>query len=103
MAKIKLVRAGFLRKSQGLALDNLSFSASATLSLSLSIPAGGSKVLVNWPSVLGQTYQLEYCTNLVDPIWTPLGIPATGTGGTITLTNSLSGAQQSFFRLRLVN
>jgi hypothetical protein len=90
-------------KAQGLALDNLSFSASVALPLSLTIPAGGGKVLINWPSVQGQMYQLEYCTNLVNSTWTPSGSPVTGTGGTMTLTNNLSAAQQSFFRLQLVN
>jgi hypothetical protein len=53
--------------------------------------------------VVGQTYQLESTTNLATPVWTPVGNPVTGTGGTLTLTNNLGSSPQDFFRLRLVN
>jgi hypothetical protein len=90
-------------KAQGLGVDHLSFSASVALPLSLTIPAGSAEALINWSSDQGEMYQLEYSTNLVNSTWTPLGGPVTGTGGTMTLTNNLSAAQQSYFRLQLLN
>ena len=90
-------------KSQGLAIDNLSFSASVPLPVSLNAQVLGTNLLLNWAGVAGQTYQLEYTTNLVDPTWIPVGNPVTGTGQTLTLTNNLGNASQSFFQLRLVN
>jgi len=92
-------------KAQGLALDNLSFSASVALPLSLTIPASGGKVLIDWPSVQGQMYQLESSTNLVNPAWTPLGSPVTGTGRTMTLTNTMSshGFRIERFKLLIVD
>jgi hypothetical protein len=90
-------------KAQGLGIDNLSFSASIPLPVPLNAQASGTNLFLNWPGVAGQTYQLEYKNNLTDPVWTPVGSPVTGTGGTLTLTNSSGGSPQRFFHLRLVN
>jgi len=90
-------------KAQGLGIDNLSFSASVPLPVPLTIQASGTNLFLNWPGVAGQTYQLEYKTNLTDTTWTSIGSPATGTGATLTLTNNSSTSTQQFFRLRLVN
>jgi hypothetical protein len=90
-------------KSQGLAIDDLSFSASAPLPVPLNAQISGTNLFLNWPGLDGQSYQLEYKTNLLDPLWMPVGNPVTGTGGTLTITNSLENAPQSFFQLRLLN
>ena len=90
-------------KAQGLAIDNLSFSASLPLSVPLTVQAAGTNLFLNWPGVAGQTYQLEYKDSLTDPAWMPVGNPVTGTGGALTLTNNSSASPQRFFHLRLVN
>jgi hypothetical protein len=90
-------------KAQGLAIDNLSFSASIPLSVPLNIQTSGTNLWLNWPAAAGQTYQLEYKDNLASPVWTPLGGPVTGTGASLTLTNNFGASPQRFFRLRLVN
>jgi hypothetical protein len=90
-------------KAQGLAIDNLSFSASVTTSVPLTIQVSGSNLLVTWTGTAGQTYQLEYADDLASPSWTPVGNPVTGTGGTLSTTNSLGSSSQGFYRLRLVN
>jgi hypothetical protein len=91
-------------KAQGLGIDNLSFSASVPLPLPLSIVQNsGTSLLLSWPAAAGQTYQVEYKNNLTDPTWTALGNPVTGTGTSLTATNSFGVATQRFFRLRLVN
>jgi hypothetical protein len=90
-------------KAQGLAIDNLSFSASVPLPVPLSVHTAGTNLFLAWPGAAGQTYQLEYKDNLTDPAWTPLGNPVTGAGGTLTLTNNFGGSPQRFFRLQLVN
>ncbi len=89
--------------SQGLAIDNLSFSASVPLAVSLNLQAAGTNLLLNWFGVAGQTYQLQYKNNLADPAWTPVGSPVTGIGANLSLTNSLGTSTQRFFRLQLVN
>jgi hypothetical protein len=90
-------------KAQGLAIDNLSFSASVPLPAALSAQTAGTNLLLNWSGVAGQIYQLEYKTNLASPAWTPLGNAVTGTGGTLRLTNGLGSSPQRFFRLQLLN
>ena len=90
-------------KAQGLAIDNLSFSASVPLPVPLTVQPNGTNLLLNWPGVPGQTYQLEYKNNLTDPAWTPVGNPVTGTGGALALTNNSGASPQRFFHLRLVN
>ena len=91
-------------KAQGLGIDNLSFSANvALLPLPLNIQTSGANIILSWPAATGQTYQLEYKDDLTDPTWTPVGSPMTGTGGTLTITNSAGDSPQRFFRLELVN
>ena len=90
-------------KAQGLAIDNLSFSASVPVPVPVNLQIGGTNLIFNWTGIPGQIYQLEYKTNLTDPVWTPLGNPITGNGSTLTATNNFSGSSQSFFHLRLVN
>jgi hypothetical protein len=89
-------------KAQGLGIDNLSFSA-GILPVPVNIQILGTNLFLNWPSVAGQTYQLEYKNNLTDPAWTPLGNPVTGAGGTLMLTNNFGASPQRYFRLWLVN
>lgn len=89
--------------SQGLAIDNLSFSASVPLPVPLTAQSVGSSLLLNWTGVAGQTYQLEYKNSLTDPTWTPAGNPVTGNGDSLTLTNDSTASPQRYYHLRLVN
>ena len=66
-------------KAQGLAIDNLSFSASVPLT----IQTVGTNLFLNWPGVAGQTYQLEFKDDLSAPTWISLGSAVTGNGGTL--------------------
>jgi hypothetical protein len=86
-------------KAQGLGIDNLSFSASGPLSVPVSVQISGSSMLLNWPSVAGQMYQLEYKDDLAAPAWMPLAGPLAGTGATLTITNDITLATQRFFRI----
>ena len=90
-------------KAQGLAIDNLSFSASVPVPVPVNLQIGGTNLIFNWTGIAGQIYQLEYKTNLTDPGWIPLGSSITGNGGTLTTTNNFGAASQRFFHLRLVN
>jgi len=92
-------------KSQGLAIDNLSFSASVfptgMVSPPLGVQASGTNLLLSCPSLAGLSYQWQYKTNLTDS-WLPLGAPIPGTGAPIIVTNSLTVAAQSFYRLMIL-
>ncbi len=90
-------------KAQGLAIDNLSFSASVPVAVPLVIQSAGTNLVVTWTGVAGQTYQLEYTDDLATPTWTPVGSSVTGTGSTLYTTNNFGSSSQRFYRLRLVN
>ncbi|MGO8925892.1 MAG: lamin tail domain-containing protein [Limisphaerales bacterium] len=93
-------------KSQGLGIDNLSFSASVwpsgMSSPTLGAQANGTNLLLSCPSVAGLSYQFQYTTNLNAPSWLPLGAPIPGTGSPITVTNSLATSAQCFYRLTIL-
>ena len=89
--------------AQGLAIDNMNFSASVPIPVPVNLQIGGTNLIFNWTSISGQVYQVEYKTNLTDPVWIPVGSSITGNGGTLTTTNSFGASSQSFFHLRLVN
>jgi hypothetical protein len=90
-------------KAQGLAIDNLSFSASVPIPVPLNFQTSGGNLILSWTGIAGQIYQVEYKDDLSAPTWTPIGSPVTGDGGTLSATNSFTSASQRFFRLRLVN
>jgi hypothetical protein len=62
---------------------------------------GTEQFIVSWPTIAGQTYQLEYTTDLSTAKWTPLGTPFAGTDGIVSVTNSMSGIPQCFFRVEV--
>jgi len=89
-------------KSQGLGIDNFSFSATSQPVLTpvpVSAQVTGSQLVLSWPGLIGQQYQLQYKTNLTDPAWLPLNAPFTGTGAAISVTNSIGGGAGLFYRL----
>jgi hypothetical protein len=92
-------------KAQGLAIDNLSFSATAQATLtvvSMTAQAVGTNVVLSWPGLAGQLYQVEYKTNLTDSAWIPINSPAQGTGASLSLTNSPGAAPHRFYRLAIL-
>jgi hypothetical protein len=89
-------------KAQGLAIDNLTFSATPNPTLTpvpITAAAAGETVVLTWPGLPGQSYQVQYKTNLTDALWLPLNAPLPGTGAPLSLTNNLGAAPQRFFRL----
>jgi hypothetical protein len=59
----------------------------------------GNQFVFNWPTITGQTYQIEYKDNLTAATWTLLGGPMVGTGNLLIITNALGTSPQRFFRL----
>lgn len=62
---------------------------------------GGNLWTLTWPALAGQDYQIEYKDDLNVAQWTPLGVPLTGAGGSLAITNDLGTVPQRFFRLKL--
>jgi hypothetical protein len=92
-------------KAQGLAVDNLSFSASAQGSIT-EVPLGfqttSTNLVLSWTGAAGHSYQLEYKDDLRAPNWTPLGSALTGTGGPLSVTNNFSESPVRFYRLEVL-
>ena len=92
--------------AQGLAIDNLSFSATAQPILTpvpLTIQVfSATNLVISWPAPAGQSYQLEFKDDLASGAWTALGAPYLGTGVPFVLTNDTTLATQRFYRLRML-
>ena len=93
-------------KAQGLAIDNLSFSATAQSILTpvpLTIQVfSATNLVISWPAPAGQSYQLEFKDDLASGAWTALGAPYLGTGVPFVFTNDTTLATQRFYRLRML-
>ena len=92
-------------KSQGLGIDNLSFSAASqtlTTPVSLNIQRLTTNVVFNWPTLVGQKYQVEFKDDLNQTNWIPLGNTLTGNGGALRFTNQPDESTQRFFHLRVL-
>jgi hypothetical protein len=76
--------------------------ASLTLAVrqSLSQSVAGTTLSLSFGSEVGPGYVTEYKTNLNDATWKGLKTNA-GTGGTITVTDSLVAAPTRFYRIRM--
>ena len=92
-------------KSQGLAIDDLSFSASdqpTRVPVPVGLQTVAANLVLSWPGVAGQVYQLEYKDNLTPGTWTPLGPSLNGMGLPLTVTNALANSVQRYYRLRIL-
>jgi hypothetical protein len=69
----------------------------------LSVSPDGTQFIFSYPTISGQTYQLEYTTDLSSGLWLPMGSPVTGTGAPVSVTNSISSSVQMFFQLSITN
>jgi hypothetical protein len=55
----------------------------------------------SWNSGPGQTYQLQYCTNLTLASWSNLGSSITATSAVVTASDSINTGGSRFYRLKL--
>jgi hypothetical protein len=68
-----------------------------------SVSANGTQqYVVSYPTIAGQTYQLEYTDDLNTYKWTPVGTPFAGTDGIVAVTNSMSVTPHRFFRVEVL-
>jgi len=76
------------------------FSAPQVAGASVSVN-GMQQYVVSYPTIAGQTYQLEYTTDLMSK-WTPLGTPFAGTDGIVAVTNNIGATPKCFFRVEVL-
>jgi hypothetical protein len=91
-------------KAQGLAIDNLNFSATAS-GVSTNLPVmsiqavTGSQFVLSWPAS-ASGFQLYTATNLAPPLaWSLVTNQPASSNGTLILTLPAAGATAQFFRL----
>ena len=64
------------------------------------VNAGSTGFVFSFPTVPGQTYQVEYKTNLTDAVWMLVGNAIPGTGDSISVTNDF-GTCHGFYLLQI--
>jgi uncharacterized repeat protein (TIGR03803 family) len=67
-----------------------------------SIAQEGSMLTATWNVVATQTYQPQYCNDLVKTIWSNLGVSLTATNGSMTISDLVGADPQRFYRLALL-
>ena len=67
--------------------------------------AGNGSLALEFPTVNGKLYRVEYKNDLSDPQtpWLPLGGNRPGTGANLTVSDTLGPQPQRFYRLVLLN
>lgn len=58
-----------------------------------------SQLVLSWPTLPGQRFQLEARTNLASGNWNSVGAPLTGSGEVLRVTNEFATAPQRWFRV----
>jgi hypothetical protein len=53
-----------------------------------------------WTAQSNLTYQLQYATNLIAPVWQNLGSPITATNGTVNAVDIPAADAQRFYRVQ---
>ena len=67
-----------------------------------SLSLSNNLATVTWNSITGQTYRLQYNTNLNSAAWTTIPPDVTATNFTISRSNSLFPGTQCFYRVLIV-
>jgi hypothetical protein len=104
---LEWVMADSTGKAQGLAIDNLSFSAftvTAVTAPQLGVfNLTGANLTLGWPTVPGALYRVQYKDDLAAPAWTTLGNDLPGAGVPLSVGLDLSTAPQRFYRIMVVS
>jgi hypothetical protein len=64
------------------------------------VTQGSGAITFSWNAIAGQTYQVQYNTNLTQTNWINLGNVLTGADSTLSFTNSIDPDPQRFYRVK---
>jgi hypothetical protein len=78
--------------------NELSFIAPTPVPLSIEL-ASPNGIRLSWTAVAGQTYRVQYSSNLLQSSWTDLGTPITATNSFVYVTEDIIGVTQRFYRV----
>jgi hypothetical protein len=92
---------GFEDTPYYLGLDDVSVTPYLPPSFNLAQPATAAGFNLNWSTVAGLTYQVQYTTNLNQTAWINLGSPQTANANTLNLvdTNAVPSSPGRFYRI----
>jgi len=65
------------------------------------VTKAGGTITLTWSALAGQTYQLQFKTNLYQMSWNNLGSAITATNSTATASDSLGPDPQRFYRVEI--
>ena len=68
----------------------------------LSVAQASGTITFNWNSVAGQTYQVEYRTDLTTGTWTSFGSPIVASNVIISATDNVGPDSQRFYHVKLL-
>jgi hypothetical protein len=95
---VRVTDNGFPALSDTKAFAVTVFSRPAIASITFS----NSLVTINWTSIPGQSYRVQYLDNLTATNWTPLAPDISATGSTATATDPAMLASRRFYRLMVI-
>ena len=95
------IQFGMRDDNSFLGLDDVSVNV-VTLPAFQSVTHSNGSLNLTWSAMSGLGYQLQYTTNLFNPVWINLGIPVTASNATVTATDSALSDPQRFYRLTLL-
>jgi hypothetical protein len=76
-----------------------SFTVTVLFELRTAITLSADSVFIQFASVAGRTYRLEYKERLTDESWTRLGTDTIAAASVLTFTNTTAVAFQRFYRV----
>lgn len=93
-------------KAQGVGIDNFSFSATTQPVTSIppvTVQSSGNNISLNWSTVPGAVYAVQYKNNLTDPTWTTISSNQIGAGVPLSFSANTATNTQRFYRVIIVN
>jgi len=98
------LHTGYNGSGTEFAMDNMTVSTNVLVSVLPTVQTSaktGNKILFSWDATVGQTYQVQYKTNLTQTAWNNLDGPITATISTIYVQDSITNSQR-FYRIVLM-
>ena len=59
-------------------------------------------ITFTWGAVVGQTFQIQYATDLAQTSWTILGSPVTATNAAVWWGDNIGADTQRFYRIKVL-
>jgi hypothetical protein len=86
------------------AMDNVTIATNLPVSVLptvLTLATTRNTILFSWAAIVGQTYQVQYTTNLSQAVWNSLSVPMSAISRTMTASDLISNSQR-FYRVVLI-